>query len=125
MRILIVEDEQKMAKLLKKGLEEETHSVMLAHDGVEGWYDAAHKAYLHVWTARSLFLTSGMRIITRSSRRFPAYQAPVVHSSYRNSIGYTFRRLRTQASLQQYRCSRCSLDCASWRESNDRYGKSK
>jgi len=38
MRILIVEDEQKMAKLLKKGLEEETHSVMLAHDGVEGWY---------------------------------------------------------------------------------------
>src|SRR6266571_2688469 len=37
MRILIVEDEQKMAKLLKKGLEEETHSVMLAHDGVEGF----------------------------------------------------------------------------------------
>src|SRR5207249_5311953 len=37
MRILIVEDEQKMAKLLKKGLEEETHSVMLAHDGIEGF----------------------------------------------------------------------------------------
>src|SRR5438128_10302580 len=37
MRILIVEDEQKIAKLLKKGLEEETHSVMLAHDGVEGF----------------------------------------------------------------------------------------
>jgi len=37
MRILIVEDEQKMAKLLKKGLEEEGHSVMLAHDGVEGF----------------------------------------------------------------------------------------
>jgi len=37
MRILIVEDEQKMAKLLKKGLEEENHSVMLAHDGSEGF----------------------------------------------------------------------------------------
>ena len=37
MRILIVEDEQKMAKLLKKGLEEENHSVMLAHDGTEGF----------------------------------------------------------------------------------------
>ena len=36
MRILIVEDEQKMARLLKKGLEEENHSVVLAHDGVEG-----------------------------------------------------------------------------------------
>jgi DNA-binding response OmpR family regulator len=37
MRILIVEDEEKMARLLKKGLEEETHSVTLAHDGVEGF----------------------------------------------------------------------------------------
>ncbi|PYS20318.1 MAG: DNA-binding response regulator [Acidobacteria bacterium] len=37
MRILIVEDEQKMAKLLKKGLEEENHSVTLAHDGTEGF----------------------------------------------------------------------------------------
>jgi DNA-binding response OmpR family regulator len=33
MRILIVEDERKMAGLLKKGLEEENHSVTLAHDG--------------------------------------------------------------------------------------------
>ncbi len=37
MRILIIEDEQKMAKLLKKGLDEEGHSVILAHDGVEGF----------------------------------------------------------------------------------------
>src|SRR5207249_2812359 len=36
MRILIIEDEQKMARLLKKGLEEENHIVMLAHNGVEG-----------------------------------------------------------------------------------------
>jgi DNA-binding response OmpR family regulator len=33
MRVLIVEDEKKMAELLKKGLEEENHSVTLAHDG--------------------------------------------------------------------------------------------
>jgi DNA-binding response OmpR family regulator len=32
-RILIVEDEKKMAGLLKKGLEEENHSVTLAYDG--------------------------------------------------------------------------------------------
>src|SRR5712691_173763 len=36
MRILIIEDEQKMARLLKKGLEEEDHTVMLAHNGVDG-----------------------------------------------------------------------------------------
>jgi two-component system OmpR family response regulator len=33
MRVLIVEDEKKMAGLLKKGLEEENHSVSLAFDG--------------------------------------------------------------------------------------------
>ena len=33
MHVLIVEDEKKMAELLKKGLEEENHSVSLAYDG--------------------------------------------------------------------------------------------
>ena len=36
MRVLIVEDERKMAELLKKGLEEENHSASLAHDGPAG-----------------------------------------------------------------------------------------
>ena len=36
MHVLIVEDERKMAELLKKGLEEENHSVNLAFDGREG-----------------------------------------------------------------------------------------
>ena len=33
MRVLIAEDEKRMAELLKKGLEEENHSVTLTHDG--------------------------------------------------------------------------------------------
>lgn len=36
MRVLIVEDEKRMAELLKKGLEEENHSVYLAFDGLAG-----------------------------------------------------------------------------------------
>jgi len=36
MRVLIVEDEKKMADLLKKGLEEENHSASLAYDGPAG-----------------------------------------------------------------------------------------
>lgn len=36
MRVLIVEDERKMAELLKGGLEEENHSVSLAFDGRTG-----------------------------------------------------------------------------------------
>lgn len=41
MRILIVEDETRMAELLKKGLEEENHSVSVALDGREGLESAA------------------------------------------------------------------------------------
>lgn len=36
MHVLIVEDERRMAELLKRGLEEENHSVSLALDGREG-----------------------------------------------------------------------------------------
>lgn len=37
MTILVVEDEKRMADLLRKGLEEEGHSVVCAKDGLEGW----------------------------------------------------------------------------------------
>ena len=36
MRVLVVEDEQRMAELLKVGLEEENHTVTIAHDGEAG-----------------------------------------------------------------------------------------
>ena len=36
MQVLVVEDEQRMAHLLRQGLEEEGHSVVLAADGREG-----------------------------------------------------------------------------------------
>jgi len=36
-RILVVEDEPRMAALLKRGLTEEGHQVFLAHEGVEGY----------------------------------------------------------------------------------------
>lgn len=37
MRILIVEDEKKVAAFIKKGFEEETYAVDVAHDGEEGY----------------------------------------------------------------------------------------
>lgn len=36
MKLLIVEDEKRMVELLRKGLEEEGHSVVCAEDGLEG-----------------------------------------------------------------------------------------
>lgn len=41
MRILIIEDEEKMAKALRKGLEAEQYSVSLAHTGEEGFFLAS------------------------------------------------------------------------------------
>lgn len=38
MRLLVVEDERKLARFLKHGLEEEQYAVDLAYDGEEGWY---------------------------------------------------------------------------------------
>ena len=36
MKLLIVEDEKRMAELLRKGLPEEGHTVTCAADGIEG-----------------------------------------------------------------------------------------
>ena len=45
MRILIVEDEKKVAGFIKKGLEEETYAVDVAYDGEEGLYLGAGGQY--------------------------------------------------------------------------------
>ncbi|MEJ2103862.1 MAG: response regulator transcription factor [Ignavibacteriaceae bacterium] len=45
MRILLVEDEKKVASFIKKGLEEEFYSVDVAHDGKEGFQLAMVEEY--------------------------------------------------------------------------------
>jgi two-component system OmpR family response regulator len=45
MRVLVVEDEARMARLLKRGLEEEGHAVDVAGDGPEGLWLATENAY--------------------------------------------------------------------------------
>ncbi|HEX5191077.1 MAG TPA: response regulator transcription factor [Streptosporangiaceae bacterium] len=45
MRVLLVEDEAKMAKLLKRGLEEEGHAVDVGSDGPEGLWLATENSY--------------------------------------------------------------------------------
>jgi len=48
MHVLIVEDEKKMAELLKSGLEEENHSVSLAFDGRDA-LEMAQKINIDEW----------------------------------------------------------------------------
>jgi DNA-binding response OmpR family regulator len=45
MRILVVEDERRMADLLQRGLSEEGHQVVLARDGEEGYQIAASNTF--------------------------------------------------------------------------------
>lgn len=45
MRALVVEDEPRMARLLKRGLEEEGHAVDVAADGPEGLWMATENSY--------------------------------------------------------------------------------
>ncbi len=45
MRILVVEDEKKVASFIKKGMEEEGFTVDLAHDGEEGVLKATSSSY--------------------------------------------------------------------------------
>jgi DNA-binding response OmpR family regulator len=45
MQILVIEDERRMADLLKRGLTEEGHQVIVARDGAEGFGIAAASAF--------------------------------------------------------------------------------
>jgi DNA-binding response OmpR family regulator len=45
MRILIVEDDEKLARQLEKGLSEQEHSVKLAFDGHEGLHSAEAETF--------------------------------------------------------------------------------
>jgi heavy metal response regulator len=45
MRILLVEDDKRLARYLKKGLEESSYAVDLAFNGTDGLHLATHEAY--------------------------------------------------------------------------------
>jgi DNA-binding response OmpR family regulator len=45
MKILVVEDEHKIARNIKQGLEQEAHIVNLAYDGLEGYDMASEEEY--------------------------------------------------------------------------------
>ncbi len=45
MRVLVVEDEKKVAAFIKRGLEEEGYAVDIAHDGAEGALFASEASY--------------------------------------------------------------------------------
>ena len=65
MRILIVEDEKKVAAFIKKGLEEETYAVDVAYDGEEGLYLGLENQYDMVILDLMLPAINGMEVLSR------------------------------------------------------------
>jgi DNA-binding response OmpR family regulator len=84
MRILIVEDESKMAELLKGGLEEENHSVSLAFDGREGLAMAASSEFDAIVLDLMLPGVDGFEIARRLRKR--QNQTPILVLTARDAI---------------------------------------
>jgi DNA-binding response OmpR family regulator len=62
MRILVIEDEQKIAKAIKKGLEQEAFAVDLAFDGEEGFDLASTEDYDLIILDRMMPKMDGMQV---------------------------------------------------------------
>src|SRR6202049_3432041 len=65
MHVLIVEDEKKMAELLKKSLEEENHSVSLAFDGRDALEMAQALEYDAIVGDLTLRGIAGLEVVRR------------------------------------------------------------
>ncbi|HXS63420.1 MAG TPA: response regulator transcription factor [Streptosporangiaceae bacterium] len=91
MRLLVVEDEARMAKLIKRGLEEEGHAVDIAADGPDGLWMAEENSYAAVIVDVMLPGFDGFELC----RRLRAAQVwvPVLMLTARDAVGDRVRGL--------------------------------
>lgn len=91
MRVLVVEDETRMARLLKRGLEEEGHAVDVAGDGPEGLWLATENPYAAVVLDVMLPGFDGFELCRRL--RAAGVWAPVLMLTARDAVGDRVRGL--------------------------------
>ena len=91
MRVLVVEDEIRMARLLKRGLEEEGHAVDIAQDGPEGLWLATENPYGAVVLDVMLPGYDGFELCRRL--REAGKWMPVLMLTARDSVGDRVRGL--------------------------------
>ena len=63
MRVLVIEDEKKLASFIAKGMQQEGYAVDIAHDGVEGSYQALNFEYDIVILDLMLPQLSGLEVL--------------------------------------------------------------
>jgi len=91
MRVLVVEDEIRMARLLKRGLEEEGHAVDVADDGPHGVWMATENPYAAIVLDVMLPGFDGFEVCRRL--REAGVWAPVLMLTARDEIGDRVRGL--------------------------------
>src|SRR5215510_6812660 len=85
MRVLVVEDETRMARLVKRGLEEEGHAVDVAADGPEGLWLATENRYAAIVLDVMLPGFDGFELCRRL--RTAGVWAPVLMLTARDAVG--------------------------------------
>ena len=84
MRILVVEDEKKVAKFLQQGLEEEHYAVDVAHDGERGEFLASNEQYDLIILDIMLPKKDGLAVL--KSLRGKKINAPILMLTAKNAI---------------------------------------
>ncbi len=84
MRILVVEDEKKVAGFIKKGLEEETYAVDVAVDGEEGFAMAEANQYDLIVLDLMLPKIDGLEVLTRCREK--KISTPIILLTAKDSV---------------------------------------
>ncbi|OGW80489.1 MAG: DNA-binding response regulator [Omnitrophica bacterium RIFCSPLOWO2_12_FULL_44_17] len=84
MRILIIEDEEKVARFVKEGLEENNFSVDIAHDGEQGLFLAQNEKYDAIILDLTLPKRDGLDIL--KTLRTQGHSVPVLCLTARGKL---------------------------------------
>jgi two-component system copper resistance phosphate regulon response regulator CusR len=95
MRILVIEDEQKLGNALREGLQAEEYEVALAHSGEEGFYLAQTEAFELLVLDVMLPGRNGFEIL--ATLRQHGFKTPVLMLTARDAVEDRVRGLDTGA----------------------------
>lgn len=84
MRILVVEDEKKVASFIKRGLEQESYAVDIVHDGIEGEHYATVNDYDAIILDIMLPKKNGLDVL--QSIKEAGVETPVILLTARDSV---------------------------------------
>jgi DNA-binding response OmpR family regulator len=91
MKVLVIEDEKRLADILKKGLAENSFTVDLCHDGAEGLYMAETYPYDAVLLDITLPIKDGLTLL--SELRAKRLEVPVLIITARGTVADRIKAL--------------------------------